>query len=743
MTTLTTHVILFAMGVVLTGGALWIWQRRDEGSESAPGQTIPLRRWRTWASGHRYQIAGLLAAALLVGYVAALRPRDVISTDCGPIHTFCQEQYERARTTQSDALYLIDGPVARPPFVRVDQVWTWLTDDVELWFWLWPVIGAVGVLVFAVVGWRSGGGRQVWLTAGLLSALAVGVEGQLYLATGRTLVGGALYAVAAIGFAAWLVIRRPNAAPEITPTPKVTGREIGLLLLVLALTILVRFAYLGRIPYGIEGDESNWTTEIVGVMLEGQYTKEAHLHYKEPVSYYMQAPFHQLLGPSILAARTSVAVYNVLGSLAFYWLVRQVGGWRMALLATLLMAVSLVDVSAARMALVEAHVKAWGLAGLAGLTHGVRTRRPFWSLAGGVSLALGVWTYETNLPLVGVAIAWAVILLISHRAAFSEWVRQLTAFLLPLMIVAPFVAAYMDARSSYYNLHGRLDVWQVSPILTFRNSLREVVQNFWWQTYGDFFFIRHGAIVNGILVPFLVLGLVLALANVRKPRYILPLLWFVLVFFPVPIYTLNPAVRVIYPGFPAIYFLIALSGSLVWREVEASWPGSLRPAQVAIGGLALAGLVALNLSIYFNRLQDPVDRLIRREYTDVVTQGVAGERRVYIPFVDGDAGEWEQHIAIMEAQRAVSGDQAVALLWFGSHDECLAALAAEPTSEEVTFIFDRSQGGPWEEAEALLSAAEACTDVRLERQGQWFDLYVIDGIDEQAAACLATNGAAN
>jgi hypothetical protein len=390
------------------------------------------------------------------------------------------------------------------------------------------------------------------------------------------------------------------------------------------------------------------------------------------------------------------------------------------------------------MALVEGHVKLWAVAGLAFLAHGLRVRQPIHSFLGGAALAIGLLTYDTFAPMVAVAVIWAAIALAVRRASPRDWVVHLTALLLPILVVAPGVVEYLLGRRDYYDV-GRLG-WSAAPLAVLRNNLAQIIQNAWQQTYGDFLFVRSGPIVNGLLIPLLVMGLVLALARIRRPGYALAALWFVLLFFPVPIYTGTPGVRVFYPGFPAVYALVAVALVLIWRETEAALPPAAQPALKAAGGLALAGLVLANLYIYFNDLEDPPDRRIRRELTDTVTEAVAPDRRVYVPYFpnSGDAAEFEQELFFLGARRKLPRDQLTEHIWVGTYSDLLSTLFREqPYFDSVALAINHSLRERESDQAPFLDAIRRCLGARLEREGEWFDLYVADAFNAQAARCAA------
>lgn len=734
------YVAIFALAILADLGLILIWrrrrQRRDRPQESVPPAApvtneppaptpVPeslspavffpappdVRQLPAWIAAHWREALVALALLILLGYVWAVTPRNLL-----PPST--------------------PGPVEPAPLAGLGRVFRFASDHSHTWVLLWLVVNGIALAGLCLIGRRTDRWPQVVRAATLLGSLALGLEGELLLLDDNLVVGLILCGLALIFFGVWLTLRWPSLPREPAPKRRMGWQEAFLLILVLALTTFARFHALPRIPYGIEGDESKWTIEVVSVMLDGQHAVESRYHYAtEPVSFYMQVPFHRIFGPGILSARIAVASYSVLATLFFYWLVRQTLGPSVALLATTFLAVSLADVSASRLALVEAHVKIWAVAGLAFLAHGLGTRRAVYSFVGGVALALGLLTYETFAPVVAVAVIWAVVSLAVRRAAAKEWVAQLTALLLPILIGTPFVVEYLAGRTSYYGMYG-------ASGSAFADHFAQTVQNFWRQNYRDFLFNRPGPIINGALVPFLALGFILALARFRRPGYALSVLWFALLFFPVPILTGAIFVRVFYPGFPAAYVLIALAVLLVGRETVAALPAAFRPALTALFGLGLAGLIGWNLYLYFNEVQDPYDRLLRRELSDTVTQALAPDRLVYAPYVDekSDPVWYERWLYLLEARRKMSREQIDQHIWIGTYDELLPAISHEGIYfDSLAFVVNHSllERSAAEAQIATVETLQRCLGAHLERQGPWISLYVADAPDVWAARCAA------
>lgn len=437
-----------------------------------------------------------------------------------------------------------------------------------------------------------------------------------------------LYLLLGLGFALWA--RRAGDRWEAGPLAPVRWgwrRELPVVLAILAVAAFTRLYRIGDIPYGIEGDEAKWTVEAATLAVDGQKVLDAEYHsFWLPVSFAMQAPFHHLLGPSLRAARIAVACFSLVATAVFYWLVRQAVNTPVALMATFLLAVSVVDISASRLALVEAHVKLWAILAPALALAAWGRRSTLLFLACGVALALGLLTYETFAPMVGVVLVWVGARAWGERGDWRRWAEHLSALLLPLVLVAPRFVTYLQGRAEYYTLprRGLAD----PPLVGLARGLAEVLYNFYRQTTGDFLIVQSGPILHPLLVPLLVVGLAYALGHIR--RYLLPVAWLLLVLSPVPVLLRAPYVRILYPGLPAMTLLSAMA---LWG---IAWELRRRTTDDRLWSVALAlALVALGLSSwnsYLNEVQDPPERQARRELADLVGESARAGEVIYGPY---------------------------------------------------------------------------------------------------------------
>lgn len=541
-----------------------------------------------------------------------------------------------------------------------------------------------------------------------------------------------LYLLLGASFAlwAWRAGDRWEGGP-LAPVHWGWRRELPLAVAILAVAAFTRFYRIGDIPYGIEGDEAKWTVEAATLAVDGQKVLDAEYHsFWLPVSFAMQAPFHHLLGPGIRAARIAVACFSLLATVAFYWLVRQAVNTPVALIATFLLAVSVVDISASRLALVEAHVKLWAiLAPALALAAWQRRSTPLF-LACGVVLALGLLTYETFAPMVGVVLVFTLARAWGERADWRRWAEHLSALFLPVILVAPRFITYLQGRAEYYALprRGLAD----PPLVGLARGLAEVLYNFYRQTTGDFLIVQSGPIIHPVLVPFLVIGLAYTLVHIR--RHLLPVAWFLLVLLPVPVVLKAPYVRILYPGLPAIYILIAIA---LWGLTRQLGRRMTEWSSVVLV-LALVALGFSNWNTYLNEVQDPPDRQRRRELADLAGESARAGEAIYGPYyAEVEDQLYAERALLRFTVRSQAGPDAPdRLLRLLSFDAALAELSLrEARDGPVAVLHDTFTPFHTAERQAFAATLERCYPGAKRSAGRFFMVYRLGADALAAPAC--------
>jgi hypothetical protein len=535
----------------------------------------------------------------------------------------------------------LNGGIAIQPYQPGRPFYSlhWLRDFVRTYYdtlWSWSSI-LLSLICLALLGWviwkRNGLGAQFML---LCASLNLAVVGQWLLHTGDLQeTGKFLYFVAIYGFGmwAWKAHKRLVADLEGEPATRRTV-EIWVILGLLLLTSFTRLYTLRTIPYGIEGDEAKWTFEAVNLGIRGIPDSSGEYHRDAlPVSYYLQIPLHRLLGASIFAARLTVVILSIIATLIFYWLLRQITAMPLAAIATYLLSISVFDISASRLANVESFVKIWPILGLALLALAVHMRR--WQIYGlsGLVIALGMLTYDTVWPLMGVVLIIALVELIRQRESRYASMLSITALIAPTLLALPVLVPYLTSRMPYYAFKDK--GFDIEAGATLLQNFGNVVRTWFISLRSDFLYNRPGPLLNALLLPLLVLGLVIAISLIKKRVAYWTLIWVGLVIFPIPILTASPMGRVYYPALPAVYTLVALGVFFFWKEINHFVGTNLRPLLIAAALVPLVWLPFANLFIYYNEVSDADDRLMRREIGELAAQAAGEDTLILLPATPG------------------------------------------------------------------------------------------------------------
>ncbi|MBM3143456.1 MAG: hypothetical protein FJ010_00545 [Chloroflexi bacterium] len=563
----------------------------------------------------------------------------------------------------------------------------------------------------------------------LLAGLTLAGMGQWALAFGVFPLGAGLYGFAVLCFVSWGWMARQRVRGDLEARPRWTPQVEWLLVIaIFLLAAFARFYALHSVPYGVEGDESKWIFEVVEIMVDGRYDSSAEYHRDAlPGSFYMQAPFQHWLGIGIYSARLGVVCYSLLGTLAFYWLLRQISPIPLAALGTFLLSISVMDISASRLANVESHVKLWPILALALLAFAIHLRR--WEVYGlsGLALALGLLTYDTVLPILLVTFIVAIIELIVNPIDLKSGVTYLAAFLLPPLLTVPILIPYFTGRLDYYKISEK--GWHSDGWLTFTNNLSQVARSWFVEARFDFIYHRQGPFINAALLPLLVLGFVLALMTMRSRLSRWVVIWALLVLIPVPILTASPFGRVYYPGVPAVYALIALAGYILMREIARILGSNLAPLGWIVGIAVLAWLPLYNFYLYFNAVSEAGDRQIRREIGEYALSAAEAGAHLFMPYWpnanDPLFVEWQ--IAELYLRQELSADQVDKAYDQIPIEDFLPRLAEFAHAwERVDILLGKENSSQREQGDVMRETLFRCYPGGMLREGNFFDRYRLE-----------------
>jgi hypothetical protein len=671
-------------------------------------------RVRRWIRNHTPEVSLIVAGVLLAGYIFALSPNFwSLRSGAGPNP---------------------ENPYSALHYVRTLEL-KWAGS-------LATIVAVVGTLlglacfVYALRSTRLQSARFGLLLSGL-SLLGLW---QLAMLDQYPPPASAPLALGLLVLLAWGLDYRRRDEDDLFEGGGSRATQFFLFSVALAVTILGRVSYLRLRPLGIEGDEMKWTVEVARSMVDHQFLEAAEYHLASlPVSFYLEALPMRVLGVSALSARSTTVLYSILAGALFYFLARRLAGPRVAWLATFLLGISLLDMSASRLANVESLVKIWPIAGLLTLGWAFDARRTVGFVAAGVLVGLGMLAYDTVAPLLISGLVLLVYELRRLRIPRPEAIRFAAAYAAPQILVLPIAATYWIGRLQYYELDNK--GLQSQPLPTLLSNAQDLWQALFTHAASDFLYNRDGPLFESLLSPWLLCGLVLAILLWNRGR----LLWALVVlgtfFLPVPIAAHSPMGRVLYPGLPMAYFLMAIAIVSAEGELRRLLGKAASPALMALGAVLLIQLFALHQFIYFNEVSDPDDRLARRELYDLAAEvqrsGALGIFP-YVPTAD-DPIESEQSYAIWLGMRSTvrrASDMQTPM--FPAAPTFLASLSELPPSTNmasvVWYTASRTQA---EERKALLDLFLRCYPTAHKTTGRFFDLFTLDTQALTSPACVS------
>lgn len=572
----------------------------------------------------------------------------------------------------------------------------------------------------------------------LLSSSALAICAQWLLANvDNHKTGTAFYMIALLGLAYWAWLARTRLSLDLerglqSPKP---NWEIPIALLILALTVFGRFYALEAVPYGIEGDEAKWTSEAINLGILGEPDSGGEYHRDAlPVSYYLQIPFHRLFGTSLISARATVAFLSVLGSLLFYLLLRRIAPLPVAALATYLLAISIFDISASRLANVESFVKFFGILPLTLLAWALTKKQwqPF--AIAGLALALAALTYDTLWPIVGVALLLTLIELWKEPAQGK--LKALAALIAPFLLTLPVLIPYFVSRISYYELGEKN--WSEGFLAKLGERFVATLDSWFAYVRPDFLYNREGPLLNAALLPWLAVGAVAALFLVRQRSARWLLVWMGLVIFPVPIVTNSPLGRIYYPALPAIYGLVAFGLFVSWKEIQRVLSPAIKPAIAALALVPLFWIPLFNFYIYFNEVPEGVDRQMRREVSEIAAR-VADDSTLLLLAVFPEADEPlnnEFQMIELFLLKNLTEKQMKRAYQHVAFAEILPAIFNEYADwDKIIIVTDKMFSGAQDQRLELTEGLAACFPRGEVAEGRHFDEFIIDADARAHANC--------
>jgi hypothetical protein len=451
-------------------------------------------------------------------------------------------------------------------------------------------------------------------------------------------------------------------------------------------------------------------------------------------------------GINFLAPRYLNALLSCLSVVLFYFLVRRAMGPPVALTAAFLYAISFVALNAGRQALHDTHTEIWIVLTGFLLIEAVETRRGLLFGLAGAAAALGLLTFETAYMAVITALIYLVVLVARNRAEWRRWLRWLAVFLLPVSLAMPNTLAYAYIRrvDRFAPLQHATASADTTPVL---GALQFFVSRFGESVSTLFYRVRwtdsllnwDGPFINPWLLPFFVVGLMLALYHARRQHYLFFILWFVAQYFPFGM--LGAAYpRVFYSAVTAIYALSALGLCGLLLAVRQFYRRT--NGRILLAGFVgwLAVLAFFDLSIFATQLRDPDDRRKRRELAELVAASVRAVPMTYLPYLplQNDVIYQETNLLEFITVGAVGLEHPADYYWVAPFDQILSRLWDMRTAaSSVRVIWDKTADSGGDVRRRTLDVLLRCYPAAPPVSGEFFDVYTLTDLASPACHSIA------
>lgn len=312
---------------------------------------------------------------------------------------------------------------------------------------------------------------------------------------------------------------------------------IGIVLLAFAL----RFANLENLPPSVHGDEGEFSLSAFG-FLEGRF------HHPFAVGWFgfplMSMVPHaltmKLFGVGLFGTRMASVILGTLGVLPFYFMVRLMFGWRVALVGAFLLAVSAPHIHFSRLGLNNIQAPLLITLALYFVFRGFKSRRRLDFVVGGGAVGLSLQAYTGALILPGLVALFGGYLLLSQPSFLRRHgVNMAVMAVAALLTFAPLGLFFLKHSETFYSrsqvvylftegnrahfksIYGTEDTADMLRIQFVNNLLP-----YNWRSDTSLFYGFQGPLLDPWTAPLFVIGMAFSIRRLRDERHLLLLLWF-------------------------------------------------------------------------------------------------------------------------------------------------------------------------------------------------------------------------
>lgn len=379
---------------------------------------------------------------------------------------------------------------------------------------------------------------------------------------------------------------------------------------ILLLGSLMRLWDLASIPQGVWFDEAENGLVATRILTEVSYKPIyiSDLTQLPALFFYYLAGWIGLIGSNILAVRLASAAVGVLTIPGIYLLGRELFGQRVGVIAAFLLSLSRWHVNFSRFGMNGIAAPFFIVYSLYFLARGLRTRDRLDFAVGGLAVGLGLNTYLAFDVAPLLVIVWIAHRLIVERSAAirEHGVSLILAALIAVVVILPLGVFAVRHGGEVFERTRTASLFvgktpEQAQAAFVSNLVKHVEMfNFRGDNNGRHNLAGAPELDDGTAALF-VLGLVIAGARWRAPRFLLLILWLVLLLTPA-ILSLDFEAPQSYRSIgviPATSLLAALPVAYCWQGLHR-WLGTVAPrVPDLLVALGLVGIGASNAQMYW------------------------------------------------------------------------------------------------------------------------------------------------
>jgi len=296
----------------------------------------------------------------------------------------------------------------------------------------------------------------------LLASAALALAGQYFLFTRRLLALGVIfYAAAGVLFimtGAGLK-EKTDAIPEKDEErrPKTASKaEIYVFLAVMLAAVFFRVFMINEIPSGCYRDEGQNGNEAINIMngveLEGTKLPVYIERFTQNAAMYMYpiAAMFKIFGIGVLQIRVVSVIFGILTVAAFYFLLRNLYGWKLAAAGAFILAVLRWHVNFSRVGFLGSLTVLIFVIVLYFLVRAVKNGKLSYFVMAGAATSLSLYSYiAARLIPVGIIIFGAFMFFKNNRFIRVKWMKIALGVLAAVIVLAPLGSYVIKNREAF------------------------------------------------------------------------------------------------------------------------------------------------------------------------------------------------------------------------------------------------------------------------------------------------------